>query len=310
MELTEAPAKVSAIMVFLDAEKFIREAIESVLFQTYDHWELLLVDDGSRDQSRDIALEYANAYKGQISYLEHAGHQNRGMSASRNLGISFSTGKYLAFLDSDDTWLSTRLARHVEILEAHPEAAMVYGPTQWWFSWTDGPSRTSRDSYDFTKGFGFPLNNVIEPPNLLTLSMNCGAAVPCICSILVRAKAVENIAGFEEQFQGAYEDQAFYSKLYLHSAVYVSSECLARYRQHPDSYSARLRLAGKQPNAHELYLRWLGNYLEKNGAKKGPIDRAWSTAMWPYRHRTLSKLFPPRLRRFWAAVMSPNIVVD
>src|ERR687886_2830749 len=78
---------VSNIVIFLDAGRFIQEAIESVFAQTHDTWELLLVDDGSTDDSTQIALRYAERHPGKVRYLEHPGHQNRAMSASRNLGI-------------------------------------------------------------------------------------------------------------------------------------------------------------------------------------------------------------------------------
>src|SRR5215211_5603498 len=91
--------RVSAIIIFLNAEKFIEEAIESVFGQTYDDWELLLVDDGSTDYSTQIALRYAEHYPEKVRYLEHPGHENRGMSAARNLGLSHARGEYVAFLD-------------------------------------------------------------------------------------------------------------------------------------------------------------------------------------------------------------------
>ncbi len=79
---------VSAIVIFLNENRFLQEAIESIFAQTYDHWELLLVDDGSTDESSDIALRYAERHPEKVRYLEHAGHENRGMSVSRNLGIA------------------------------------------------------------------------------------------------------------------------------------------------------------------------------------------------------------------------------
>src|SRR5918994_2063107 len=96
---------VSCIVIFLDEERFIEEAIKSVFAQTYENWELLLVDDGSTDGSTQIALRYAERHPGKVRYLEHPGHQNRGMSASRNLGISQAKGEYVALLDADDVWL-------------------------------------------------------------------------------------------------------------------------------------------------------------------------------------------------------------
>ena len=80
------------IMIFLDERRFIQEAIQSVLSQTYEHWELLLVDDGSRDGSSEIARRIATQYPAKVRYLEHTGHQNLGMSASRNLGVRHAKG--------------------------------------------------------------------------------------------------------------------------------------------------------------------------------------------------------------------------
>src|ERR671930_538107 len=97
---------VSVVVIFLNAERFLQEAIESVFAQTYPAWELLLVDDGSSDESTAIAQCYAAHHAGQVRYLEHPRHANRGMSASRNLGIRHAHGAYIAFLDADDIWFS------------------------------------------------------------------------------------------------------------------------------------------------------------------------------------------------------------
>src|SRR5438874_1836189 len=136
---------VSVITIFLNGERFIREAIESVFAQTYDNWEFFLVDDGSTDASTEIALQYAAQYPGKVRYLEHAEHQNCGMSATRNLGLRHARGTYVAFLDADDVWLSDKLARQVAIVEAQPQAAMVYGATEYWYSWTGHPEDCQRD---------------------------------------------------------------------------------------------------------------------------------------------------------------------
>jgi glycosyltransferase involved in cell wall biosynthesis len=96
---------VSVIIIFLDEERFIQEAIESVFAQTYSHWELLLVDDGSKDASTQIARRCAETNPGRVRYLEHEDHRNRGMSASRNLGLQHAKGDFIAFLDADDVWL-------------------------------------------------------------------------------------------------------------------------------------------------------------------------------------------------------------
>ncbi len=93
---------VSAIVIFFNAEQFLREAVDSVFAQTYDNWELLLVDDGSTDGSISIARSYADRHPERVDYLQHEHQGNRGRSTSRNLGISHARGQYVALLDADD----------------------------------------------------------------------------------------------------------------------------------------------------------------------------------------------------------------
>ena len=125
---------VSVVICFFDAERFLREAIESVFAQTFGAWELLLVDDGSRDGGPEIAREAVVARPDRVRILEHPGRENRGISASRNRGLEEARGRYVAFLDADDRWVERKLEEQVEILELCPEAAMVFGVTLDWRS--------------------------------------------------------------------------------------------------------------------------------------------------------------------------------
>ena len=166
---------VSVIIIFWNADRFIAEAIESVFAQTYRAWELLLVDDGSSDCSTTIARSYSERDPQHVRYLEHPGHANRGMSASRNLGIRNARGSYVAFLDADDVWLSNILEEQVAILETYPEAAMVYGPIEYWYSWTGMPEDRERD---YVEKLGVPPDTIIEPPRLFPLFLRDKATVP------------------------------------------------------------------------------------------------------------------------------------
>src|SRR5262245_43696646 len=93
-----ANARVSVVVPFWNAKPFIEEAIRSVLDQTFADWELLLVDDGSTDGSTQIALQYVERLPEKLRYFEHEHHQNRGVAASRNLGVRHGRGGYIAFL--------------------------------------------------------------------------------------------------------------------------------------------------------------------------------------------------------------------
>src|SRR5262249_29683621 len=158
---------VSAIMIFHDAERFIEEAIASVFAQTWRGWELLLVDDGSTDASSAIARRWASEHPDRVRVFAHPARANLGMSASRNLGIGHACGDYVAFLDADDVWLPHKLAMQVGVLEAHPEVAMIYGPSEYWYGWTGRAGDARRDHYG---DLGVAPDTVVEPPGLLTLA--------------------------------------------------------------------------------------------------------------------------------------------
>src|SRR4029079_10856270 len=164
LDESSARALVSVIMIFRDEERFIKHAIESVFAQVYNDWELLLVDDGSRDGSPLIARDYERRFPRKVRCLEHPEHESRGMSASRNLGINEAKGELIAFLDADDLWLPEKLEEQVAILDSHPEAAMVYGATQYWYGWTGDPEDEARD---FVSRLDIEANKLVRPPLLV-----------------------------------------------------------------------------------------------------------------------------------------------
>src|SRR5262249_10963461 len=216
---------VSVIVIFLNEQRFLQEALDSILAHTYQNWEIMLVDDGSTDDSTQIARQFAASLPEKVRYLEHKGHRNCGMSASRNLGIGKARGQYLAFLDADDVWLPRKLEQQTAILESKPDAGMVYGPTQYWFSWTGAPGDKSRD---YIRELGVPPDTLIEPPDLLARFLRNEAKPPGTCSVLARREAVERVGGFEKSFRGLHEDQAFFAKMSFKEPIFVTSQCTAR----------------------------------------------------------------------------------
>lgn len=91
--------KVSVIVPIYNTEKFLRKCIESIVNQTLQEIEIILINDGSTDNSHNICLEYAEKYPEKIRYINN---KNIGCSATRNLGIELAKGEYIAFVDSDD----------------------------------------------------------------------------------------------------------------------------------------------------------------------------------------------------------------
>jgi glycosyltransferase involved in cell wall biosynthesis len=286
---------VSVIIIFLNAERFIAEAVESVLAQTYSAWEILLVDDGSTDRSTAIARGYADSHHANIRYLQHAGNENRGMSASRNLGIEHARGAYLAFLDADDVYLADKLERQVALLQAYPQAAMVYGPSLHWYSWSGRPEDAGRD---WERSLGAAPNTLTDPPQLATLCLQGAAHTPATCSVLLRCEAVGRVGGFEPDFRGMYEDQVFFYKILLHEPVYVESNCSDRYRQHPASHLRTARRAsltdsrGNPIDAYRAFLAWLEGYMRATGIEDESLWDAYRQASGQHRTPVVRELLP------------------
>lgn len=105
---------VSIIAPLYNSEKFIAETIESVLAQTYKNWEMLIVNDCSKDNGAKIAEEYSKKDK-RIKLFNN--EKNEGVSFTRNRAIDLSNGKYIAFLDSDDLWHKEKLEKQIGMME-------------------------------------------------------------------------------------------------------------------------------------------------------------------------------------------------
>jgi glycosyltransferase involved in cell wall biosynthesis len=281
------PPTVSVVLPFLNGERFLAEAIESVLAQTYRDWELLLVDDGSSDRSPQIALDHAARDQDRVSYLRHPGGRRRGISASRNLGVAHATGEYVAFLDADDVWFPGKLEEQTRLLSFHPEAAMLYGLSQWWYSWSEEPADAERD---YLHTLGVRAEVLIDPPALLRpFFVLQEAAIPNPSSILVRRSIVELVGGFEEQFVGLYEDQAFYAKVCVHAPVVAYDRCWDRYRQHPDAVTAAVSGYSEEVAARRVFLTWLITYLSEHGVD-GEIRAALRRQKFGYARPQLDRI--------------------
>jgi glycosyltransferase involved in cell wall biosynthesis len=116
-------AKVSVIIPAYNGDRFIQKTIDSVLAQTFTDYEIIVIDDGSQDNTSQVLESYGK----NIQYIYQ---HNQGVAAARNRGIDLAKGELIAFLDQDDLFLPHKLAAQVACLEAHPEAGMVHSGWQ------------------------------------------------------------------------------------------------------------------------------------------------------------------------------------
>lgn len=171
--------RVSVIIPTYNRARMLRQAIRSVLAQTYRNFEVIVVDDGSTDDTREIVAAIDDPR------VRYVWQENQERSAARNNGVSQSTGELLAFLDSDDVILPHKLALHVEMLDRYPEAVLVYG------------SDVNMDDE----------NRLLNPFDLLHISdepvvRDCSDDLARGCSlstisVLLRRKAFEEAGGFD-----------------------------------------------------------------------------------------------------------------
>jgi glycosyltransferase involved in cell wall biosynthesis len=305
--------RVSAIMIFLNGEAFLAEAIDSVLAQQGVEWELILVDDGSGPAATAIARAYADNHPGKVRYIEHPGHANLGMSASRNAGLAVARGDYAAFLDADDKWLAGRLQAHVELLDSHPQVSVVIGQTLWWRSWQPAGAHRFKpwEGIDTPLRCVLPLGRVIEPPDAARIYLETrGAGMPGICSVTVRVSDALAVGGFNPDFRTLYEDQVFHFRTALRFRMLATAEIHALYRQHPDSACNSEGRRNSDAKMRPIFLEWLQRHLVESGCTDQRIWTAFRAEMFRFDQPTLwwwSRL--PRRARDWWNENSQNLLV-
>jgi glycosyltransferase involved in cell wall biosynthesis len=211
--------KVSVIIPCFNRERYIKQTIESVLGQTYPSIEIITIDDGSTDRTREVL----DIFGTRLIVMEHPGRSNRGQSASINLGLKQARGEFIALLDSDDLFAPQKIERQVEFLQVHPDVGLVYGNGYA----VDENGRTLYEIYPP----GHQENS--DPRRVL---MDCYFLVPN--NALVRKTAFDQAGPFDETLRAA-QDHDMAIRLAEVTRIAYLDEHLFCYRRHPDSISAR-----------------------------------------------------------------------
>ena len=273
---------VSIVVPYYNSGRFMRETLDSVLAQSYQHWELLLMDDGSEYDSPEIAREFAARYPDKIRCYEHPGHANLKAARTRNYAVNFARGEFLAFLDSDDVWLPNKLADQVALLQSHPGVGLVFAPSFYWYDWEDASSETA-SSLNHIPDVG-PAGLMENPSDLLIHSHPVGKwGAPCPSSLLLRRSTFDAVGGFSEEFKRLFEDVAFLSKIYLSGTqVFMSDNTTDYYRCHTGSVWHRIKGTREEEIDQAFYFRWLRRYLREEHCEDPAIWRAVRRAGWMY----------------------------
>jgi glycosyltransferase involved in cell wall biosynthesis len=209
---------VSVLMPVHNAARYLVEAVQSILGQTFTDFEFLIIDDGSTDRSRAILEQYA----ARDPRIRLTSRPNTGYAVALNELLRLARGEFLARMDADDVALPERLARQVDYLRAHPDVVCVGTAV----CFIDSAGRYLRDAHP-----GMDHETIQER----ALAGDCPLNHP---SVMMRRAAVEAVGGYHVEFEPA-EDLDLWLRLGEVGRLTNLTEPLMNYRQHPGSFSER-----------------------------------------------------------------------
>jgi glycosyltransferase involved in cell wall biosynthesis len=218
--------RVSVILPIYNGERYLDEAIESVLSQTYAHYEIIAVNDGSRDRSAAIVRKHLPSER--IKYIEQA---NQGVASARNTGIEQSSGEFITFLDQDDLWLPQKLEKQVAFMESHSDVALVHSRVE------------------CIDGAGIPISckghvYVDETTGYCAQSLLVGNRI-AVLTVMLRRSCLD-VVGRLNQTLAPSDDWDLWLRLAVHYPFGFMDEVLAKYRVHDSNESRhvlKMRLA-------------------------------------------------------------------
>lgn len=212
--------KVSVIIPAYNCEHYIKDTVESVLSQTYEDIELIIIDDGSTDRTREIVKRFGS----KVEYVYQ--DKNVGPSATRNRGIEQAKGKYIAFLDHDDVWMPNKIEEQIKLLENNKDIALVYSNG---CSINSSGVQVSSTLFDIAKPHrGFAFEELILD-NFIPTS-----------SVIVRKQILNEVGGFNERFLIS-QDFDLYLRIAEDHEIDFVDALLFKRRIYPDSASNKKR---------------------------------------------------------------------
>ena len=230
---------VSVIMPVYNGERYLAEAIESILTQTLSDLELIVVDDCSMDGSAAIARDYAGRDE-RVRMIQH--DRNRGSASARNSGVAASRGQFIAAMDSDDISLPQRLEKQVAFLQSHPDVGVVAAALQ-----VASADLSDRHFHPYPQQHAF-----------IVLYWILGGRMTMPGAVYMARRAVLlSVGGYEESRQFA-DDRELYSRLLLKTRFANLPEALYLYRSHEKQSSASAwRREQRENEDTALRQRWL-----------------------------------------------------
>ena len=219
--------QISVVIPAYNAGQLIEETLESVYAQTYPPYEVIVVDDGSLDDTQKKVEKFLARHHS-LTYIRQS---NSGVAKARNVGIQVASGSWLAFMDADDLWIQTKLETQVKFLKDNPHVDHLSAHAT---PFEGGKDRTHVPD----SGFGHRGNGVVEHAALLLTIGN-----PIITSsVMIRKSSVSELGGFDESLVVA-EDHELWLRLAMHGYIFAyQHQKLVRKRIHEHNLSRNIAL--------------------------------------------------------------------
>ncbi|MBE9570904.1 MAG: glycosyltransferase [Proteobacteria bacterium] len=243
---------VSVIIPCFNQAEFLGEAIQNVMQQTYRNFEIIVVDDGSSDNTREVASGF--------SAVRYIRHHNRGLAGARNTGIWASKGCYLVFLDADDRLLPQALESGLDCFRSHRECAFVFG--QHWYLKSDGTS--FEEMQTLPSDHNLFLARLREDKDHYR-SLLYGNYIGMHASVMYRRDIFQYFKGFDPSLNAA-EDYELYLRITRNYPVYFHNAVVAEYRWHSTNMTKNAELMLRSVmtvlRSQRKYVKDDKNYME------------------------------------------------
>ncbi len=260
------PGKVSIILPSYNYQQFISEAVDSVLAQTYQKWELIIVDDGSSDASPEILKRYEREFPGKIRVYFHEGRLNKGLIETYRLGLEKCTSDYVAFIEADDVWLPENLAQKVAVLERHPDVAVVHSGVEMFGD--DGLIRSLNEQYHWRK---FLDSEIADKPFYAFPYLLHYNFILTFSSFVTRKKSLDGI-DFSAKHD-AWFDWWLLAQLSLKGRFFYLPEAHLKWRVHAQSYNLIYSRSVDEYREGLLFKdrisAHMGEHLKRSGGRNG-----------------------------------------
>lgn len=228
------PGLVSIVMPCYNGAQFIEETIDSVLSQSYDNWELIVVDDGSKDESVAIVSKYAQA-DGRVKQISQ---ENGGSAVARNHGIRLAQGQYISLLDADDLWMPNFLEHQIALMK-EKNAICVYSS----YARIDEQSQPT-------------LQPVIAKEMITSKDMEAVDQIGCLTGLYDRSKYGKIY--LHEELKSLLDDYAYWIDVVkLENRAHGNQEVLAKYRLRTNSLTSNKKALIKKH--YHFYRDYRGN---------------------------------------------------